>query len=114
MFHLDAGHQANSSRPTHAERRRISRTTSRPTVTIRDMGRRWPCADWRRHGERTGASVSMAETPQRKGMRQPALTVSVVPALMANVAKPLDSRLPAGAGPLARPGHLTQQDVGAR
>jgi hypothetical protein len=28
----------------------------------------------RRHAERTGASVSMAETLQRKGMRQPALT----------------------------------------
>ena len=41
-------------------------------------------------------------------------SASVVPALMANVAKPLESRLPAGAGPLARPGHLTQQDVGAR
>ena len=76
--------------------RRISRTTSRQTVTIRDMSRRWPCADWRRHAERTGASVSMAETPQRKGMRQPALAMSVVPTLMANVAKALESRLPAG------------------
>lgn len=94
--------------------RRISRTTSRPTVTIRDMGRKWPCADWRRHAERTGASMSVAETPQRKGMQQPALTVSVVPALVANVAKLLESRLPAGVGPLARPDHLTQQDVGAR
>ena len=82
--------------PRYRAERRISRTTSRPTVTIRDMDRRWPCADWRRHAERSGASVSMAETPQRKGMRQPALTVSVVPAFMANVAKPLESRLPAG------------------
>jgi hypothetical protein len=54
--------------------RRISRTTSRPTVTICDMSRGWLCADWRCHAERTGASVSMAETPQRKGMQQPALT----------------------------------------
>jgi hypothetical protein len=42
-------------------------------VTIRDMSRRWPYADWRRHAERAGASVSVAEAPQRAGMQQPAL-----------------------------------------
>jgi len=49
-----------------------------------------------------------------EGMQQPALTASVIPTVMANVAKPLESRLPAEAGPLAQPDHLTQQDVGAR
>jgi hypothetical protein len=42
-------------------------------VTICDMSRRWPYADWRRHAERAGASVSVAEVPQRTGMQQPAL-----------------------------------------
>ncbi len=59
------------------------------------MSGRLPCADWRRHAELTGASMSMAETPQQKGTATTALRI-VVPALMANVAKPLDSRLPAG------------------
>jgi hypothetical protein len=35
MFHLDAGHQANSSRPTHADRiRRVNHAEGR--VTERD------------------------------------------------------------------------------
>jgi hypothetical protein len=45
-------------------------------VTIRDMSRRWPYADWRRHAERAGGSVSVAEAPQRTGMQQPALARS--------------------------------------
>ncbi len=59
------------------------------------MSGRWPCAGWCAHAGRTGASVSMEETPHRTGPATTALTI-VVPALMANVAKPLDSRLPAG------------------
>lgn len=53
--------------------RRFSRTAFRPTVTIRDMSRKWPRAHLRCHIERVGASVSRAETPQRKDMQQPAL-----------------------------------------
>jgi len=45
-------------------------------VTIRNMSRRWPYADWRRLAERTDASVSVAEAPQRTGMQQPALARS--------------------------------------
>jgi len=52
---------------------RISRTTSWPAVTVGDMSRRWRYAGWRRHAGRAGAGVSVAETPQRQSMRQPAL-----------------------------------------
>jgi hypothetical protein len=69
------GGAATPRRPRIAHSiRRISRTTSRPTVTIRDMSRRWPHADWRLYAERTGGSVSIAETPQPKGMQEPSLT----------------------------------------
>ena len=85
-----------------------------PTVTIRGTCRRWPCADWRDHTERTGASVRMVETLHRNGAQQPTLAMSVAPTLMANVGKAPGVRACSGVGPLTRPDHLTQQDVGAR
>jgi hypothetical protein len=38
------------------------------------FGKYYGDPDWRRHAERADDSVSMAETLQRTGMQQPALT----------------------------------------